>query len=94
MVTNNTVDMWKQVNKQDPDWFPEYFVSQPPHRDTLEPVYYKIMSPEGPIFWRNEGDDVSRRTTLYDLFMEDRNGFGVQKVDKEYTPWADSENDA
>lgn len=69
--------------------FPEYYVSQPPHRDNLTPVYYKIISPDGPVFWRQKGDDVGRETTFYDLMMEEMGGFGLNRVGVEYTPWAD-----
>jgi hypothetical protein len=91
MVTDEYVEGWKRIEKHDDidRFFPEFFVSQPPHRDTLTPVYYKVMSPRGPVFWRREGDDTGRETTFYDMMMEEKNGFGVQKVGKEYTPWSD-----
>lgn len=82
MPTEDTVDSWKQIYEEQSDWFPMYFVSMPPHRDTLIPVYYKVYTPTGPVFWRREGDDESRETTLLDMFMEEKNGFGVQEVDR------------
>jgi hypothetical protein len=91
MVSDSSVEMWKEVQgSEEEQWyFPKYFVSQPPHRDTLTPVYYKVVSPDGPVFWRREDDDTGRETTFYDLLMEERCGFGINNVDKEYTPWAD-----
>lgn len=70
--------------------FPEYYVSHPTNRDKLDPVYYKVVSPTGPVFWRNKGDDTGRETTFHDMLMEEMNGFGLNRVDKEYTPWGDS----
>lgn len=95
MSSDEKIEMWKNVEngeRNDPmmtEWFPVYYVSQPPHRDELTPVYYKVVSPRGPVFWRRRGDDSGRETTLYDVLMESKNGFGVQRLDKEYTPWAD-----
>lgn len=91
MATEGTVDMEKRLHNEYEEWYPKYFVSQPPHRDTLEPVYYKVVSPNGPVFWRHEGDDYSQETTMMDLFHEDRGGFGITELDKEYTPWANEE---
>ena len=93
MVTDESIEQWKRTQKHDPEWieewFPEYYVSQPPHRDTLTPVYYKVVSPDGPVFWRRQGDETGRTTTFYDLLMEEKNGFGLNRVDEEYTPWAE-----
>lgn len=72
-------------------WFPEFFVSYPPEGiDDLGPVYYKITSrdPEGHVFWRREGHDRSKEGSFYDLFMEEKNGFGIEMIDKSETPWA------
>mgnify|MGYP006282482705 CR=1 FL=1 len=92
MVTDESVEMWKRVPEDErAHYFPEYYVSHPPHRDTLTPVYYKVVSPEGPVFWRREGDDTGRSTTFYDLLMEEKNGFGINKTYKQYTPWADEQ---
>lgn len=91
MVTDESIEHWKQTARHDPEWieewFPEYYVSMPPHRDTLTPVYYKVVSPNGPVFWRREGDTTGRSTTFYDLLQESKNGFGINRVDEEHTPW-------
>lgn len=69
--------------------YPVYYVSMPPHRDDLTPVYYKVASENGPVFWRNKGDDTGRSTTFHDLLLEEMNGFGLNRVDEVYTPWGD-----
>lgn len=68
--------------------FPKYYVSRPP--DDLGdagPVYYKLLSPDGPVFWRKQGDDAGRELSFYDLLMEEKNGFGIDELDKGETPW-------
>jgi hypothetical protein len=90
MTTENTIDLWLKIDKErEGIEFPKYFVTQPPHRDTLEPFYYKIVSPDGPVFWRKEGADSGKQTSFYDFYMEEASGWGVNELDKQYTPWAD-----
>lgn len=97
MVSDESIEMWKRAYHNDESVveqeFPQYFVSQPPHRDDLTPVYYKVESPFGPVFWRRKGDTVGRETSFLDLFLEEKDGFGVNRLDKEYTPWTNSNAD-
>lgn len=78
--------------RRNEDFFPEFYVSYPPEgSDDLGPVYYKITGydPDGHVFWRNKGHERSKETTFYDLLMEEKNGFGIERIDKEETPWAE-----
>lgn len=76
----------------DVDYFPKYYVSQPPHRDKLGPAYYKVVDADGPVFWRNEGDGSGKQVSFYHFMMEEKHGFGVNELNKEYTPWAEDGN--
>jgi hypothetical protein len=70
--------------------FPEFYVSYPPEdSDDLAPVYYKVTDydPEGHVFWQRESMSRPREDTFYDLFLEEKNGFGVERIDKSETPW-------
>lgn len=71
--------------------YPEYYISRPPDEENLSPVYYKVTDtdPDGHVFWRRKGMSRSKETTFYDLFMEEKNGYGVERVPKDVTPWAD-----
>jgi len=73
------------------DYFPEFYVSYPPEdSDELGPVYYTVTGydPDGHVFWRNKGHTRSKETAFYDMFLEEKNGFGIERCDKEDTPWA------
>jgi hypothetical protein len=73
--------------------FPEFYISRSPEgADTVTPVYYKVTGadPDGHVFWRNPGDERSKEGAFYELFLEEKNGFGVSSVDKGETPWSDS----
>lgn len=91
MVSDEYVTLWSKIEgtAEEEKWFPEYFVSQPPHRDTLTPIYYKVVSPSGPVFWRRKSDDTGQETSLYDMLMEEKKGHGIQSIEKKYTPWSD-----
>lgn len=73
--------------------FPEFYVSYPPEdSDDLAPVYYKVTGHDGEaghVFWQREGMNRPREDTFYDLFLEEKNGFGVERCDKSETPWSD-----
>jgi hypothetical protein len=71
-----------------PDIFPLYYVSEP-DSDELEDVYYKIVDENGPVFWRNEGDDTGKKIAFSDLLFESKNGFGLEELQQEETPWKD-----
>jgi len=73
-------------------YFPEFYVSYPPEDvDDLAPVYYKVTGydPQGHVFWQRESMNRPKEGTLYDLFLEEKNGFGVERIDKSETPWAE-----
>lgn len=71
--------------------FPEFYVSRPEDSDDLVRVYYKVTDedPEGHVFWRRENSTRSRETTFYDMFLEEKNGFGLERVERGETPWAE-----
>lgn len=75
-----------------PDMFPEFYVSRPDaDSEDLGPVYYKVTGPDpdGHVFWRRRGDERSKEGTFYDLFLEEKYGFGIEEVNKSETPWAE-----
>lgn len=72
--------------------FPEFYVSYPPEDSKdLGPVYYKVTGydPNGKVFWQREKMSRPRKDTFYDLFLEEKNGFGLERCDKSETPWAE-----
>lgn len=76
------------------DTFPHFYVSEPPENiEDLSPVYYKVTGygPDGQVFWRRESMDRSKEDTFYDLFLEEKNGFGLERVEKCDTPWRNSD---
>lgn len=72
------------------DTFPEFYVSRPPEdADDLAPVYYKVTGydPDGHVFWQRESMSRPKEYTFYDLFLEEKGGFGVERCEKSETPW-------
>ena len=79
----------KRLIRQDEELFPQFYVSRPPKDiDDLAPVYYRVLN--GVLTeWMRESMDEPKKDTIYDLWMEDRSGFGVERIDEEDTPFPD-----
>jgi hypothetical protein len=72
--------------------FPEFYVSRPPEdAEDTEAVYYKVTEadPDGHVFWQQQSMARPKEDTFYDLFLEQKNGFGVTRIEKSETPWSE-----
>lgn len=66
--------------------WPEFYKTTPPAtRDDVRPVYFMVFAAGA--FVAGEGDERHESISIYDIWMEDRNGFGVEKVSREETPF-------
>ena len=67
----------------------EYYVSEAPEdADGAQKVYWRVLNKETAQVWPEDADHWEP-AYIHDLWMEDRNGFGLENVLKRETPWGD-----